>query len=225
MRFGPYDPALPLIIDPVLSYATYLGGSGLGAVTGVAVDSSGNLYVTGWTEAVNFPVVGPVLAPNSGAANQGSVDVFIAKLNAAGTALVYATYIGGRGDDRAAAIAVDGSDLVYVTGSTASTNFPLVAPVSSTLGGGRDAFALKLNASGNTLLYSTYLGGTNTDMGTAIATDISGNAYIGGDTLSADFPVLHAVQAGLGGGTDSFITKLTSAGAISFSTFLGGGWG
>jgi hypothetical protein len=216
-EIGAYDRALPLIIDPVLSYATYLGGSGLGAVTGVAVDSFGDLYATGWTEATNFPVVGPVQA-----SNQGNVDVFIAKLNAAGSALEYATYIGGNGDDRAAGIAVDGSGLVYVTGSTASTNFPLVTPVSSTLGGGRDAFALKLNASGTALVYSTYLGGTNTDSGTAIAVDASGNAYFAGDTMSANFPVLHAVQPVLGGGTDSFLVKLTSAGAISFSTFLGG---
>ncbi len=216
-EIGAYDAALPLIIDPVLSYATYLGGSGIGAVTGLAVDSSGDLYVTGWTEAVDFPVDGPAQA-----SNQGGVDVFIVKLNAAGSALVYATYIGGRGDDRAAGIAVDGSGQAYVTGSTASANFPLAAPVSSTLGGGRDAFALKLNGSGNTLLYSTYLGGTNTDSGTAIAVDSFGNAYIGGDTLSADFPVVGPAQPGIGGATDAFIAKLTSAGVISFSTFLGG---
>ena len=106
--------------------------------------------------------------------------------------------------------------------STTSANFPTVAPIRSTLGGGRDAFALQLNASGNALGYSTYLGGSNSDSGTAIALDVSGNAYIAGDTLSADFPVLGAAQPVLGGATDAFVTKLSSTGAISFSTFLGG---
>jgi len=190
----------------------------MSAVTGVAADGSGNLYVAGWTEALDFPIAGAVQA-----SNQGGVDVFVAKVNASGTALVYATYIGGRGEDRATGIAVDSLGQAYVTGSAASTNFPLASPIRSTLGGGRDAFALKLNSAGNTLLYSTYLGGTNYDVGTAIAVDGSGNAYIAGDTLSANFPVLNAVQAALAGGRDAFITKLTPAGAISFSTYLGGG--
>src|SRR5579871_3592999 len=216
-EIGAYDPALPLVIDLVISYATYLGGTGLGAVTALAVDSSGNLYVAGWTEAVDFPVQSPFRASNA-----GGVDVFIAKLNAAGSALVYATYIGGRGADQAAGIALDASARAYVTGSTTSANFPLVSPIRSTLGGGRDAFALQLNAAGDALGYSTYLGGSNADSGTAIALDASGNAYIAGDTLSADFPVLSAAQPVLGGATDAFVTKLSPAGGISFSTFLGG---
>jgi hypothetical protein len=216
-EIGPYDPSLPLVIDPVLSYATYVGGGGLSAVTGLALDPSGSLYVAGWTEALDFNIVVPVQA-----SNQGGVDVFVAKLNAAGTAYVYATYIGGRGDDRAAAIAVDSSGEAYVTGATSSTNFPLVAPVRSTLGGGRDAFALKLSAFGNRMIYSTYLGGSNTDAGNAIAIDSLGNAYIAGDTASNDFPVSGAAQTTLGGGTDAFVTKLTPSGVISFSTFLGG---
>ena len=216
-EIGVYDPALPLVIDPVISYATYLGGTGLGAVTALAVDSSGNLYVAGWTEAVDFPVLSPFQA-----ANAGGVDVFVAKLNAAGNALLYATYIGGRGADQAAGIALDASGRVYLTGSTTSANFPLVSPIRSTLGGGRDAFALQLNSAGDALGFSTYLGGSNSDWGTAIALDSSGNAYIAGDTLSADFPVLGAAQPVLGGATDAFVTKLTPAGAISFSTFVGG---
>jgi hypothetical protein len=215
-KLDAYDPSLPLVIDPVISYATYIGGSGMSAVTGLALDASGNLYVTGWTEAVDFHIVGPVQG-----SNKGGVDAFVGKLNAAGTAFVYATYIGGQGDDRAAGIAVDGSGQAYVTGSTASSNFPLVSPIRGSLGGGRDAFALKLNSVGNTLLYSTYLGGANADWGDAIAVDASGNAYIAGDTMSADFPV-GGVQLTFGGQTDAFVTKLTSAGALSFSTFLGG---
>ena len=178
-----YDASLPLVIDPVISYATYMGGTGLGAVTGVALDSSGDLYAPGWTEALNFPIV---LAEQ--AASGGSVDAFIVKLNPTGTALLYATYIGGSGDDRAAAIAVNASGQAYVTGSTASPNFPLHLPLRTTLGGAKTAFVLKLNATGNQLLYSTYLGGTNYDLGTAIAVDTAGNAYIAGDTHLDELP-------------------------------------
>ena len=216
-ELGSYDSSKPLIIDPAVTYATYLGGSMINDVTGVAVDGAGNLYSTGWTESLNFPIAGAIQA-----ANRGGVDAFVVKLNAAGTALVYATYIGGNSDDRAAAIAVDSSGEAYVTGSTASSNFPLASAQDSSLGGGRDAFALKLNASGSALLYSTYLGGSGWDQGTGIALDASGNAYIAGDTQSTDFPLLAAAQSHFGGGTDSFVTKLSSAGAIVFSTYLGG---
>ena len=213
-----FDASQPLVIDPIISYCTYLGGSAMGAVTGLAVDAGGNLYVAGWTEALDFPIAGAIQA-----FNKGGVDAFIAKLNAAGTALVYATYIGGRSDDRAAGIAVDSSGQAYVIGSTGSTNFPLVAQIRSSLGGaGRNAFALKVNAVGSALLYSTYLGGSTYDLGTAIAVDGSGNAYLAGDTQSADFPVLNAAQNRLGGAMDSFVTKLTSSGSLAFSTFLGG---
>ena len=212
-----YDHTLPLVIDPVISYATYMGGSGLGAVTGVALDSAGNLYAAGWTEALNFPIL---LAEQ--AANAGGVDAFVVKVSPSGAGLIYATYIGGRGDDRAAAIAVDATGEAYVTGATGSSNFPLVAAVRPTLGGSKTAFVLKLNAAGNTLLFSTYLGGSTYDMGTAIAVDATGHAYVGGDTQSADFPTIGAFQAAIGGGFDAFVTKLNSNGTYVFSTFLGG---
>lgn len=214
---GRYDPSKPLIIDPVVSYATYLGGNGLGAVNGIAVDASGNVYLAGWTEAVNFPIQGAVQS-----ANGGGDDAFVVKLSANGSALIYATYIGGSSADSAAGIAVDSLGQAYVTGYTTSSNFPLAAPVQSTLGGGRDAFVLKLNAAGSQLVYSTYFGGTNWDQGTAIAVDASGNAYIAGDTQSANLPVLSAVQSTFGGQTDAFVAKFTPAGAVSYSTFLGG---
>jgi hypothetical protein len=216
-EIGPYDRTKPLIIDPVISYSTYLGGSGMGAVTGVAVDSGGNLYAAGWTEALNFPIVAPVQA-----ANQGGVDVFVVKLSPSGNSLLYATYIGGQGDDRAAAIAVDSSGLAYVTGSTTSTNFPLVNAYQVAKGGSKTAFAFKLGAFGYQLQYSTYLGGANYETGNAIAVDGSGNAYIAGDTQSANFPVLNAAQASIGGGADAFVAKLNAAGSLAFSTFLGG---
>ncbi len=212
-----YDPSQPLIIDPVVSYSSYLGGSEMSAVTGVAVDSVGDLYATGWTEALDFPIDGAIQV-----SNQGGVDAFVVKMNPAGTALMYATYIGGRGDDRGAGIAVDSSGQAYVTGSTSSDNFPLASPIRSTLTGGRAAFALKLNAAGSALLYSTYLGGSNYDLGNAIAVDGSGNAYIAGDTLSVDFPVVNAFQRVSAGNMDAFITKFNPTGGIILSTFLGG---
>jgi hypothetical protein len=214
---GDYDVSQPLVIDPVISYSTYFGGTAQSAVMAVATDLTGNLYAAGWTEAVDFPVLNPIQSTN-----HGGVDAFVFKLNAAGSTLLYATYIGGRGDDRAAAVAVDSSGQIYIAGSTASTNFPLAAAVRATLGGPRDAFALKLNSLGNQLIYSTYLGGSGYDTATAIRVDTAGNAYIAGDTQSTDFPLSGPVQSVLGGKTDAFVTRLTPAGAVSFGTYLGG---
>lgn len=213
----PYDRSLSLVIDPEITYATYLGGGGTGAVTGVARDSQGNLYATGWTDALNFPIAGAFQA-----ANGGGVDVFVVKLNPAGNQLLYATYIGGSGDDRAAGIAVDSSGQAHIVGATGSGNFPLQNPARGTFVGGKEGFALKLNAAGSALLYSTYLGGSNYDVATAVAVDGSGNAFVAGDTYSSDFAVLYPVQASLGGGADVFVTRLNSSGVVVFSTYLGG---
>lgn len=216
-ELGPYDTSAPLVIDPAISYCSYLGGSSTTAITGVALDGGANLYVTGWTEALNFPIDGAYQA-----ANAGGVDVIVAKINAAGTGLLYATYIGGKADDKGAAIAVDNLGQAYVTGSTSSSNFPLVSSNRPALGGSTTAFVLKLNATGNALIYSGYLGGTTYDLGTAIAVDASYNAYIAGDTQSANFPTKNGTQTVIGGGMDAFITKLNASGGYAFSTFLGG---
>lgn len=216
-ELGDYDPAIPLIIDPVITYSTYLGGSGTAAVTAVARDGLGNLYAAGWTDSIDFPIAGAMQA-----VNKGGVDAFIVKLDPTGSSLLYATYVGGSGDDRAAGIAVDGGGFAYVVGATASSNFPLQAPGRSTMAGGKEAFALKLSANGSTLVYSTFLGGANYDLGTAVAVDGSGNAYVAGDTYSADFAAVNAVQSSFGGKVDAFIAKLNSSGVTTFSTFLGG---
>lgn len=217
-QLGFYNPALPLVIDPVITYSTYLGGTGNGAVTGVARDGLGNLYAAGWTESLDFPIAGAFQA-----SNRGGVDAFVVKLDPTGSSLLYATYIGGSGDDRAAAIAVDSLGQAHAVGSTASSNFPLASAARSTMVGGREAFALKLNAAGSALAYSTFLGGSNTDSATALAVDASGFAYVAGDTYSADFAVTgDAVQSAFGGRVDAFLAKLSSAGAITYSTFLGG---
>ena len=213
---GTYDRSRPLVIDPVLSYSTYLGGSRSDFGTGIAVDSSGNAYVTGYTFSLDFPTENPsqVFA--------GSADAFVTKLNPAGSALVYSTYLGGRGDDLSAAVAVDSSGNAYLTGSTDSLDFPTRNAFQSTDAGGTDAFVAKLDPSG-ALSYSTYLGGSFTDVGQGIAVDGSGSAYVTGSTLSIDFPTQNALQSANGGGYDAFITKLNPSGtALVYSTYLGG---
>ncbi len=215
---GDYDSTHPLTLDPTLIYSTYLGGSGTDEGNGVAVDSAGNVYVTGLTYSSNFPTASP-LDNTLG----GSEDAFVTKLNAAGSALLYSTYLGGSGSDEGADIALDGAGNVYLTGWTNSADFPLAGPLDNTLGG-RDAFVTKLNAAGSALLYSTFLGGSSIDGGDGIAVDGGGSAYIVGSTFSSNFPTINALQSTKGGGTtDAFMTKLNAAGnGMLYSTYLGG---
>ena len=216
-QVGAYDHKRPLVIDPVLTYSTYLGGSSMDAVTSVAVDGMGNAYIAGWTTSADLPTVNPVHAQQS-----GSVDAFVAKLGPGGNSLVYCTYLGGRGDDRAFAVAIDSSGSAYVTGWTGSSAFPTVAPAQSTLAGGKDAFVAKLNPAGNALVYSTYLGGAANESGNGIAVDSSGNAYVTGYTYSMNFPTLSAFQTSNRGPQNAFLTKLGPAGSLIYSTYLGG---
>jgi len=219
-------PSFPLIIDPILSYSTYLGGStGDDIGKGIAVDASGNAYVAGYTTSTDFPLQSPYQGTN-----RGSSDAFITKLTSAGNALSYSTYLGGSGADYGTGIAVDASGNAYVTGYTDSTNFPLQSAYQGTLAGGYDAFITKFTSAGS-LVYSTYLGGSSSDFGYGIAVDASGNAYVTGNTTSNPFPTTAGsfqttYQGGSDpffGGGDAFITKLSSTGsALSYSTYLGG---
>jgi len=219
---GEYDRTKPLVIDPVLAYSTYLGGSADDWGFGIAVDGSGNAYVTGSTSSTDFP------APNSlQATNHGSQNAFVTKFNAAGSALVYSTYLGGSGlaGDQGNSIAVDGSGNAYVTGSTSSTDFPTANPFQTTIHGYHNAFVAKLSADGSALLYSTYLGGSSPlgDQGYGIAVDSSGNAYVTGSTSSADFPTASPIQGTLHGCCDAFVAMFNPAGsALVYSTYLGG---
>jgi len=224
-QVGTYDTTKPLILDPVLSYATYLGGSGDDAGNGIAVDASGNAYVTGSTGSTKFPT--QPTTPLQAAAGGGE-DVFVAKLNAAGTALVYSTYLGGTADDHGAGIAVDSSGNAYVTGDTASSNFPTTSSaLQKTYGGGQaDAFVAELKPDGSALVYATYLGGSGADYGHGIALDSAGSAYVTGGTESTDFPTtLNPIQAASGGSSDAFVAKLKPDGSapLVYSTYLGGG--
>jgi hypothetical protein len=218
LQVGEYDRRLPLVIDPVLSYATYLGGSGGDVAYGIAVDSSGDAYITGITNSSDFPTQG---AEQTAAG--GSGDAFITKLNATGDALVYSTYLGGNGADTANGIVVAAGD-AYVVGTTTSTNFPTTQGVfQSTYGGEGDAFIVHLNSTGNALVYSSYLGGHGSDYGQAIALDGAGNAYVTGSTQSTDFPVANALQPTKAGGSDAFVAKVNFSGTqIVYSTYLGG---
>lgn len=219
-QVGEYDQTKPLIIDPSLVYSTYLGGSDFDSGNAIAVDTAGNAYVTGFTKSLNFPTQNPFQS-----ARGGSNDAFVTKLNATGNGLVYSTYLGGgNGSGNGNAIAVDSSGNAYVTGNTTSPNFPTQNALQSTIGGGNtDAFVTKLNATGNGLIYSTYLGGSGNDDGSGIAVDTAGNAYVTGFTSSINFPTLNAFQSAFGGNTDAFVTKLNATGSgLVYSTYLGG---
>ena len=208
-----------------LVYSTYLGGNGgigFDAGLGIAVDSVGSAYVTGETSSTNFPLVNPIQNTFGGGFPDG--DAFVTKINAAGTAFVYSTYLGGSDNDVALDIAVDSAGNSYVTGSTASTNFPTVNPFQNVYGGGGDAFVTKINAAGAALTYSTYLGGLNNDSGNDIAVDSSNHAHVAGVTVSTNFPTVNPIQGTYGGGTaDAFLSKFNVAGtALLYSTYLGG---
>lgn len=211
-----YDPARPLVVDPALSSASTLGGTGSDSANAVALDGTGATYLVGSTNSPDFPVAGTIQPI-------GGTDAFVMKLNPAGTAVVYATYLGGAGSDIARGVAVDGTGATYVTGQTASANFPTAGPVQAANGGGaNDAFVAKLNPVGGALEYATYLGGGADDIGRAVAVDGAGAAYVTG-RAGAGFPTATPLQATSGGGNDAFVAKLAPGGAaLAYATFLGG---
>lgn len=239
-----YDTSKPLIIDPVLAYSTYLGGNHNDFGLGIAVDLQGNAYVMGVSASSDFPLANPFQG-----INRNPSDLFIAKLNPSGSALVYSTYLGGNGHERTSAdlirrgIAVDAEGNAYVTGFTTSADFPTTSGVlQGALAGADtcivneifqpcpDAFVTKLNTAGNGLMYSSYLGGKGHDEGRGIAVDSLGHAYVTGATTSTDFPITPGAfqtfnasgsTPGLEG--DAFIAKLNPDGSdLVYSTFLGG---
>jgi hypothetical protein len=225
---GPYDANRPLVIDPVLIYSTYLGGSGADYGIDIAVDAEGSAYVTGTTYSVDFPVTAGALQ----SVFAGSLgDVFVTKLNRRGSAVVYSTYIGGSGSgfEAGAGIAVDKDGSAYVTGSTDSPDFPTTPGAfrPAFAGGQNDGFVTKLNQRGSALIYSTYLGGSGSGFegGSAIAVDKDGSAYVAGQTDSLDFPITSdALQLAFAGGLeDAFVIKLNPRGStLAYSTYLGG---
>jgi len=204
-----------------LAYSTYLGGSGDDFGLGIAVNAAGNAYVTGYTNSGDFPIANPA----QGSLNSLGGSAFVAELNPAGNGLVYSTYLGGGVFDVGNAIAVDSSGAAYVTGVTASSDFPTASPLQGSLNGSTNAFVSKLNPAGNGLVYSTFLGGSgDVDQGNGIAVDASGAAYVTGVTNSRDFPTANALQGAYSGVIENaFVSKLNPAGnGLAYSTFLGG---
>jgi len=223
-----YDRARPLIIDPVLVYSTFLGGNVSDIGRAIAVDATGNAYVTGSTNSSTATF--PTTVGAFDTAQNGGLDAFVTKLNAAGSALVYSTVLGGSGDDQGFGIAVDGTNRAYVTGVTdsgAGTPFPTIAGSFDTTGNGAtDAFVTRLDNAGATLEYSTFLGSNAADQGNGIAVDAANRAYVTGVTDSGagtPFPTIAGSFDTTGNGaTDAFVTRLDNAGAtLEYSTFLG----
>ena len=219
---GTYDASRQLVIDPVLSYGTYFGGTGGDVANSIAVDTAGNVYLTGFTPG-NTGLAGVL---GLGGGNQ----VFVTKLSPDLSSAIYTAYVGGSGDDFGGSIAVDASGSAYVTGGTQSSDFPTVSAYQSSITSSgllttpQDAFVFKLNAAGNALVYSTYLGGSGTsDAGWGIALDAAGNAYVAGVASSADFPITAGAADTAYSGGEAFAAKLSPAGnTLIYSSFIGG---
>ncbi len=193
-----------------LVYSTYIGGSGLDQGNGIAVDSGGNAYVAGLSNSASFGFVPPAPAGAFQPVNAGQGDAFIAKLNTTG-ALAYFTFLGGTHADSATGVAVDTTGNVYVTGTTVSTDFPTAGAVFQPVygGGNADSFVSKLDPTGKILVYSSFLGGTNTELASGIAVDTAGSAYVTGQTCSQDFPLSNPLQAVPGGNCDAYVAKVS----------------
>jgi uncharacterized protein (TIGR03437 family) len=220
---GGYDGFVAMIgpTGRALGYSTLLGSSGDDEPAGIAVDSQGNAYVTGYTTGSDFPTTSGAYQaslPNT------TSSPFVTKLNPSGGTLVYSTFLGGGVADQGKAITLDSGGEAYIAGSTNSPDFPATdGAYKASLSGSSDAFVAKLNAAGNDLAFATYLGGSGADGATAIDLDLLGNIYIAGDTSSPDLPATPSLQAAPGGGRDGFVAKLDATGGkLIFASYLGG---
>jgi len=218
---GNYIKSKELVIDPEIIYSSYLGGSLDDRAGAVAVDASGNVYLTGSVVSTNFSLGFPVGSDRLQTINGGGAsDVFVTKINAAGTAVVWSTYYGGSGDDIGRGIAVDGAGKVYITGSTTGS-IPGRTHLFGT-GGGTDAFVVAISSDANSLIYADQFGGPGEESGNGIAVDPAGNAYVTGHTNSANFPTLNPAQPANGAADDAFVAKFDAAGGQVYATYLGG---
>lgn len=228
-KLAAYDRRVPLVIDPVLMYSTFLGGSGEDVVYGIAVDPGASVIVVGNTQSVDFPTHGALRATNS---NQ--TDAFVTKFNPAGNAFVYSTYLGTLAScppapcpiTQATAVAVDGTGNAYVTGRTQASDFPTQGAFQPTFGGGGfDIFVTKLSPDGSALVYSTYLGGNEIDQATGIAIDAAGSAYVTGCNELGNFPTQNPYQSTnkANATCTGILTKFTPSGSgLVYSTYFGG---
>ncbi|HVL28735.1 MAG TPA: SBBP repeat-containing protein, partial [Acidimicrobiales bacterium] len=220
-----YDPALALVIDPVLVSSSYLGGSSTDTAYAVALDPDGNIVVTGYTESADFPTLNPA-QPSVPQADGPRTDVFVSKVKADGTTLLWSTYLGGRGRDAAYGVAVDGDGAVYVTGYTESADFPAVRAFQAQHGGGAsDVFVARINSAGSAIDWSTFVGGAGSDTGHAIAVDRDGAVVVGGATDSSNFPVNRPFQGVVSrpDDTEGFVLKINPGGnGLAWSSYIGG---
>ena len=228
---GNYDRTKTLTIDPSvnlsnLAFSTLLGGERSDEGYGIAVDRAGNIYVTGYAFSISFPTTSGTFDTT----HNGNQDVFVSKLNASGTELIFSTFLGGSSNDEGRGIAIDTSGNVFITGFTidGTTDYPTTSGAFDTThnGGGSDVFVTKLNPTGSALVYSTFIGGSSTDVGYGIAIDTSGNAFITGSTADGetDYPTTSgAFDTTQNGNKDVFVTKLNPTGSnLDYSTFIGG---
>lgn len=213
-----------------LQYATFIGGSGYDQALDVAVDSSGSAYISGVTISPDFPVVSALQSSYHISSPLGDPDGFVLKLNPTGTAAVYSTYLGGAKSDRAFSIDVDSAGVVTVAGDTASSDFPMLNALQTLNAGSPDPlvtnptdfFITRLNAAGNALIYSTYLGGSSTDVAYALDVDSTGAAVLAGYSLSANFPLLNAFDTRFQGQAEGILARLSPNGALTYASYFGG---
>ena len=212
-----FDPSLPLVIDPTLTFSTLVGSSGSTYASAMTCDALGMVYVAGYTDGYNFPVQG------TGFARAGGVDAIVAKINPKTSQMVYATYIGGWGDDRASGVAVDAAGNILLAGTTTSTNFPTTSAFQNLIHGYKDAFLLKLNPATGALAFSTYYGGTGSETVRGMAVSSSGLIYLAGETDSWDLPSPSGYKRASNGALDAFVARFTTAGQLDAATYFGGG--
>lgn len=216
---GNYDATRPLVIDPVLEFSSYFGGIGMDVANVVRVDQSGNIYLAGETESLNFPTRNGFTSTIGGAG-----DAFVIKLNPSGTAILFSTFLGGRNPgDRIWDLQIDAMQRIVVCGETNSLNFPVTEDAAQRFfRGNTDGFLSVLTPDGRALAYSTYLGGSLQDIAYSLAIEEAGSVVLTGQTRSSNFPILQALQPQLLGASDVFLTRIDPQGEIALSTYLGG---
>jgi uncharacterized repeat protein (TIGR01451 family) len=230
-HLGRYDRTQPLIIDPVLMYSSFLGGSQKNTVSKITLDDSGNAFVAGYTASGDFPAAPTPLATTFGTGTQ-SRGAFVAKIDSSGSNLLYTTYLSGSADEEATGLAVDKSGNVYVAGNTHSIDFPTrnafqsKCATANPAGTCSNAFLTKISPSGDSIVFSTYLGGSGTESARGLVVDAKGSAYLAGVTSSSDFPVTAgAAQAKCGGACQqsAFVAKFSQSGdKLVYATYVGG---